>query len=90
MIDLVGLQPIKELNQVHGIAQVAIVKEKAHAVEMGVAVEMVNARGVERARPTDYAVDLISFGEEQFGEVGAVLVGDAIDEGFFHNLNCPS
>lgn len=61
-------------------------KEKAHAVDMRIAVEVVDTRSVERARPTDYAVDLVSLGEEQFGEIGAVLAGDASDEGFFHNF----
>lgn len=84
MIDLVGLQTVEELDQVRGIAQVAVVKEKTYAGEMGVAEEMVDARGVERARPPDDSVDFVAFGEEQFGEVRAVLAGDAGDEGFFH------
>ena len=79
MIDFIGMQTVEELSQVRGIAQVTVVKKKAHAVEVGVAVEMVDARGVERARPTDYTVCLVTLGEKELGEGGSVLADDSCD-----------
>jgi hypothetical protein len=45
---------------------------------------MVDALSVENARTTDDAMDFVSFVEEKFGKVRAVLAGDSCDEGFFH------
>ena len=46
---------------------------------------MVNAGRVESARPADNAVDLVTFGDEQVGQVRAVLAGDTGDKCFsFH------
>jgi hypothetical protein len=40
---------------------------------------MVKVYRVERVRPADYTVDLAILGEEQFGEAGAILAGNADD-----------
>jgi len=58
-------------------------EEEAGRREMGVAVEVVDTRAVDRARPPDDAVDFVVFGEKELGEVGAVLAGDAGDKCFF-------
>jgi hypothetical protein len=44
---------------------------------------MIDTIGVERRGPAFQAVDFIPFGKEQFGQVGAVLAGDAGNQRFF-------
>ena len=44
-----------------------------------VAVEVVDAAGVEGAGAADDAVDFVAFGEQELGQIGAVLAGDAGD-----------
>lgn len=51
---------------------------------MRIAIKMVNARGVERARPADNAVDLADFGEKELGKIRTILAGDSCNECFFH------
>lgn len=51
---------------------------------MGVLVKVVDAIGVEGGGATDDAVDFVAVLEEEFGEVGAVLAGDAGDESAFN------
>jgi hypothetical protein len=47
---------------------------------------VVDARGVEEGAAAFDAVDLVSLGEQELGEVGAVLSGDSGDEGFLQRL----
>lgn len=44
---------------------------------------MIDALGIEVGGSANKAVDFIVFVEEEFGEVGSVLTGDAGDEGHF-------
>jgi hypothetical protein len=54
---------------------------------VGVLVEMIHALGVEERRTALDAVDLLSLLQQELGEVGTVLPGDAGNEGFFlHGL----
>lgn len=59
-------------------------EEETDPVEVGIGIEMVDSRGVERTRSPDDTVHFIALGEEQFSEVGAILARDPSDEGFFH------
>jgi hypothetical protein len=59
-----------------------------------VPVDVVQAAGVEGARPTDDAMDFVAFGQQELGQacaecsrsIRAVLAGDAGDQCFFHAL----
>ena len=51
----------------------------------GSSIDVVDAGGVEERGAALDAVDLVAFGEEEFGEVGSVLAGDSGDEGFLQN-----
>jgi hypothetical protein len=77
MVNLIGTEMIKEFYQVCGIAQISVVEEEADTVEMGIAIEVVDARRIEGARTPDNPVDLIALGEEEFGKVGTVLASNA-------------
>ena len=51
---------------------------------MGILVDVVDALGVEERGTAFDAIDFVTFLEQEFREVGAVLAGDSCDECFFH------
>jgi hypothetical protein len=55
--------------------------KKTHAYRVSVAIDVVDATGVEGGGSSDDAVDLVALLQEQLGEVGAVLARNAGDEG---------
>jgi hypothetical protein len=59
-------------------------EEEPHALLVGVAIEVVDAVGVEAGRAADESVDLVAAVEQLLGEVGTVLAGDAGDKGAGH------
>ena len=80
VVDLVGLDFFEDAAEAGAVAEVAVVEDHAGVGVVGVGVEVVDAVGVEGAGAADDAVDFVAFGEQEFGEVGAVLPGDAGDE----------
>ena len=50
-------------------------------------VQVVDAVGVEQRGAALDAVDFVALAQQEFGEVGAVLAGDAGDEGFFGHVS---
>lgn len=80
VVDLIGLYLADDAGQVAGVAEVAIVQLQACVIYMRVLVDVINALGVERAGAAFDAVHLIAFFKQQFGQVGAILAGDASDE----------
>ena len=83
VVDLVGLGLLDDADEAGGVRQVTVMQEEAHALLVPVAVEVVDAVGVEQAGAALDAVDDVALIEKEFGEVGAVLAGDAGDEGDF-------
>ena len=77
VVDLVGLDFFEDAAEAGAVAEVAVVEDHAGVGVVGVGVEVVDAVGVEGAGAADDAVDFVAFGEQELGEVGAVLAGDA-------------
>ncbi len=94
VVYLVGLNLLDDADEAGAIGHVTMVEEEAYFFLVAVFVEMVDAVGVEKAGAALDAVDDVAFVEEEFGEVGAVLTGDASDEGDFglggHGVLFPS
>jgi hypothetical protein len=90
VVDLVWLELVEKLYEGDGIGEVAVVQKEPRAlvafVVALVAVEVVDAGVGDGAGAAYDAVDLVTFGEEEFSEVGAVLPGDACDERAFHAI----
>ena len=80
VVDLVRLDLAQQGDQPRAVGEVAVVQEEPGVRVVRVLVEVVDPAGVERRRPADQAVDLVALGEQQLGEVGAVLAGDAGDQ----------
>ena len=58
---------------------------KKHAfIHNAVISEMVDSSGIKRTAPSDDAMYLIAFFEEQFCQIGTILAGNAGYECFFH------
>ena len=79
VVDLVRLDLLENTDQVGGIGQISIMKDKVSVVHMGVLVQVIDAVGVEQGGPAFDAVDFIAFFQQEFGKIGAVLAGDAGD-----------
>ena len=84
MINLVRLQFVKKLHQIDRIAEVAVMKKHSDVVNVRIGVEMIDARGVERAGATNDPVDFVAFLQQQIGQITSVLAGDAGDQRPFH------
>jgi len=83
VVDFVGLGLLDDAREVAGVAQVAVVQGEAGVVNVRVLVDVVNPLGVERAGAALDAVHDVAFFKQEFGEIRAVLAGDAGDEGGF-------
>jgi len=81
---LVGLEVVDKIGELFGVRKIAVMEKETDVGEMWVLIEVVDATAVQTARAADEAADLVAFGKKEFGQVRAVLAGDAGDEGFFH------
>ena len=79
VVDLVGLHLLDDADQVGRVGQVAVVQVEALVVDVRVLVEVVDAVGVEQRGAALDAVNLVALLEQELGEIGAVLAGDAGD-----------
>ncbi len=77
VVDFVGLQVVEELHQIYRVREIAVMEEKPDAVTMGVLIEVIDAAGIEGARSPDDPVDFVPLFEQQIGQIGAILAGDA-------------
>ena len=87
VVDLVGLEVADQVDQGAGVRQVAVVHQEPNAGLVRVVVDRLQPLGVERGRPPDEAVNVVSLGQEELGEIGAVLPVDASDECLLHQMN---
>jgi hypothetical protein len=61
VVNLVGFQLVDQFDEMDGISQVPIVKEKLHPVNVRILIQMVDSVGIEGAGTPDDAVNLIAF-----------------------------
>ena len=80
VIDFFRINCLEHAAQARAVREIPIVQGKLSADEMGVVVKMVDAIGIEEACASDQAVDFVTFGEQEFGKIGAVLAGNAGDQ----------
>ena len=72
-----------QLEQVAGIGQISVVECKAFG-QVGTCQKVVNSAGIGGRTAADYAVHGVTFIQQQFREVGAVLACDACNQSRFH------
>ena len=86
VVDLVGADLLDDADQVGRIGQVTIVKVKAGTPGVRILIEMIDTGGVEgRGAPLD-AMNSVTLGEQQLGQIGAVLTGHPGDQCHFGHL----
>ena len=80
IVDLGRPDLLHQADQIGRIRHVAVVQQERHVAGVRILVEMIDARGIERGRPPLDAVDRVAEAKQIFGEIGAVLPGDAGEE----------
>ena len=80
VIHLVWLDFLHQPDQVGGIRHVPVMQEHLYALLVRVMVQVIDAAGVERRRTPLHPVHLVALVEQQFGQIGAVLPGNAGDK----------
>ncbi|CAL5324294.1 unnamed protein product [Camellia sinensis] len=83
VVDLVGEDGVEPAAERGGVGEVGVVELHEGLVGVvGVDVDVVDSLGVEVRRPSDQAVDLVPFVQQEFGQVRPVLPRDARDQGY--------
>ena len=81
VVDLIRVRLLDDPDEIGGVGEVAVVHEETDVRLVRVGIQMVDALGVERAGASLDPVDHVSLGQQELGQVCAVLAGDARDEG---------
>ncbi len=81
VINFVRLNAREDFSQADAVDEIAVVEKKMGVGIVAVAIEVTDAVGVEGTAAADDAVNIVSFVEEKFGEIRAVLSGDTGDHG---------
>src|SRR5262249_17955669 len=84
VINLVRLQAIEQLDQIHGISQVAVVEKETDAVDVRVLVKMIDPRGIKGAGAPDNSVNLVALRKQEVRQIGSILAGNPGDQSSFH------
>ena len=87
MIDFIGAYPGNQVQDAGRVGHIPVVQMDLRLPSNRLAFrlhqQMIDPGCVETGRPPFDPVDLIPFVEQKFGEVGAVLSGNAGDQRFF-------
>jgi len=76
IVDFVRLHFLDNPDQAGGIREIAMMQGEIESLLMGVVIEMINSIGVDQGRPALDAVNRITLGQQQFGEIRTVLAGN--------------
>jgi len=90
IVDLVGLHLLDDADEAGAVRQVTVMQDEFAVGLMRVLVEMIDAIGVEQRGAALDAVDFVAFAQQEFGEIGAVLPGNAGDERFLGHVSEPT
>ena len=77
IVDLVRLDFLHDVDQGGGVGHVAVVQDETARGEVRVLVDTVDSGGIEERSPALDAMDLVSLGQQEFGEIRTVLPRDS-------------
>src|SRR5690606_36402063 len=80
VVDLVGLHFLDDAGQVGGISEIAVLQDEILVLDVRVLIDVVHPLGVERRGATLDAMDLVTFFQQQFREIGTILAGNPGDQ----------
>ena len=87
VVDFVGLDLLDDAHQAGTVGHVAVVQGETPVLDMRILIQMIDTVGIEQRTAALDAVHVVALVEQEFGEIGAVLAGDAGDEcDFIHAL----
>ena len=79
IVDFIWFDGPNYIIQWARIGKIAIDKPKPNISTMGVLIDRIYPACIERTGPTNNAIDLIAFAQEQFREIWQILPGNAGD-----------
>ena len=79
VVYLIRLYFLDEADEVGGVGEISVVENEIPVFFMRVLVEMVHSFRIKRRGPSFEAVDLVTFFQKKFRQIGAVLAGDTGD-----------
>ena len=85
VVNLVGLQVVEQLDQLHGIRKVSVMQVEPRVVDQGILVEVIESVGVEGGCPANDPMDFISLFQQKLGQIGAILPGYSGNKCLFHD-----
>jgi hypothetical protein len=80
VVDLRGADLADDPRQTTSVGHVAVMENQPRRGAEGLTAEVLEALGPGRTRTPHDAVDFIALGDEELGQIGAVLTSDACDE----------
>jgi hypothetical protein len=84
VIDFFGFKLVNEFDQIDRVSQVSVVEKQVYPVNMRILIKMVNASRVEGTGSPDNSMNLVTFRQQQVGQVRAVLACNSSDKCLFH------
>ena len=79
VVDLVGPHVVEERGERTPVGEIGVVKKESGAGLVEVLIDVIEPIGVKARGAAFETVDLVAFGEQELGQVGAVLTGAAGD-----------
>ena len=86
IVNFVRLNFSDQSGEATRVASIPVMQNQAGFAGVRIGINGIEPPRIERAGPSNDAMHFITFGEQQFREVGAVLSGNASDQCFFHYL----
>ena len=80
VIDLLRADPLHKRDQPRSVGEVPVVQEQARLRIVGVLIQVVDPRGVERRGPPDQPVHDVALVQQQLRQVRPILPRDAGDQ----------
>ena len=77
IVNLIGLDLVDQTTEAGSVCQVAIMKMKSNFSLVRVRVDVIQTIRIESGRPANDAMHLIAFGEQELGQVRAILPRDS-------------
>jgi len=87
VIDLVWFDCPDEPGELRPVGQIPVVEHQRDPLLVRVVVEMIDPVCVERRSAADDPVYFVALAEQELGQIGAILAGDAADQRLLQTSN---